>query len=235
VKESDPFINAGVLLMDFIPGTPFIYDRDYLSAADIFACIHQLPVSESLLFQNDSINDILNESKKLITIYEKHTLKTIAQKLLHYFDYIQNLHEKYGYLFLSQRCIVNTEVNSGNFIVNDSKVYLVDWEKAVISSPYQDLAHFLVATTTLWKTDKVFTIDEKNSFLDTYRTVSGLNESLETIIEQTRIMEKVILLRALSWCYMAYYEYSKTDRSLKNEFTFKKIKNYLENIDWFLS
>ena len=48
-------------------------------------------------------------------------------------------------------CIVNTEVNSGNFIVNRSQktIHLVDWEMPRWGDPSQDLCHFCSPLTTL--------------------------------------------------------------------------------------
>ena len=45
----------------------------------------------------------------------------------------------------------------------------MDWEKAVVSQRHQDLGHFLVPTTTLWKTDVVLQPDEKQRFLSLYK------------------------------------------------------------------
>ena len=57
---------------------------------------------------------------------------------------------------------------------------------------------------------------------------------LEDLILKTRVMEKTILLRALSWCFMAWYEYTRTERPLQNPDTFAKIKQYLADIPWIL-
>ena len=52
--------------------------------------------------------------------------------------------------------MVNTELNSGNFLINEgARSYLVDWEKPLLSEAAQDLAHFLAPTTTFWKTDTI--------------------------------------------------------------------------------
>ena len=43
------------------------------------------------------------------------------------------------------RCCINTELNSGNFLMNGAGKdnYLVDWEKPLYGDPVQDLGHFL--------------------------------------------------------------------------------------------
>ena len=139
-----------------------------------------------------------------------------------------------GALFADEAlCIVNTEVNSGNFLISEKGAYLVDWEKAVVSFRYQDLGHFLIPTTTLWKSDTRLSQAEKNRFLVTYHNETGLD--LEALVHKTRVLEKAITLRALSWCFMAYYEYTQTNRPLQNWETFAKIKQYLSDIPWILN
>ena len=55
--------------------------------------------------------------------------------------------EKYS---IANPCIINTELNSGNFLIGEGKEnsYVIDWEKALIGECEQDLAHFLAPTTT---------------------------------------------------------------------------------------
>jgi hypothetical protein len=132
-------------------------------------------------------------------------------------------------------CIVNTEVNSKNFIVDGDAAYLVDWEKAVISQRYQDLGHFVVPTTTLWKSDFSFDRQSRKKFLELYADLAGLECSFDEISYKTGLLEKTILLRALSWCYMAYYEYTRSERELTDSATFERISQYLREVECFLS
>ena len=128
------------------------------------------------------------------------------------------------------RCIVNTELNSTNFLINDSGMsYLCDWEKPVISEPAQDLGHFLAPTTTFWKTDCILGPDEISSFIDAYIAsvagrfdVSGLKERVLTYI-------MITCLRGLTWCSMAYVEYKNPDKLIRNESTEKKLDAYLSD------
>jgi hypothetical protein len=110
----------------------------------------------------------------------------------------------------------------------------VDWEKAVISFRYQDLAHFIIPTTTLWKSDFRFTPDQRIHFLKLYYNLILPGVSFEALEFKTTLLEKTILLRALSWCFMAWYEYTGSQRTLTHDTTFNKIKSYLENIECFL-
>lgn len=229
-------LEAGVLLMDFLPGVPLEYAKDKYVAAEIFSNIHRLPPSPKLIIQENPIMDIADESFSLIHRYRDHPLRKEKKRLEDYHEKISMLGQDKGPVFKNEPiCMVNTEVNSHNFLITGDTGYLVDWEKAVISHRYQDLGHFLVPTTTLWKSNYVYLKEEKRSFLSRYRDCMKLDLSLDELVEKTTLLEKTILLRGLSWCFMAYYEYTRTERALTNKATFEKIKDYLNKIDWFLN
>lgn len=295
---------GGVLLMDYIPGKPFVFHKDLDKVPPVFAAIHTVPLPLSaaasnsicdsirnpirdsihdqihdqirdpirdsirdpihdlncdpihdlicdsirdlppLLRQIDPIGDIAAESLRLIERFEDHPLKRERKILRSYHEKILFLREKEKALFKDEPlCLVNTEVNSGNFIVQDDSAFLVDWEKAVISYRYQDLAHFIIPTTTLWKSDFTFTPDSRRSFLKQYHDVicrdSSVDFPFDAMDYKTAILEKTILLRALSWCFMAWYEYTnqgqgESDRTLIDETTRQKINRYLDEIEWLL-
>jgi len=226
----------GVLLMEFLYGDPLDYKEDRHVAAEIFSRIHRLPISADLIVQENPILDIADESYSMIARYSGHPLQKEKKILLDYYNEIVKLGEEKAEFFKNESmCIVNTEVNSHNFLISETSGFLVDWEKAVNSYRYQDLGHFLVPTTTLWKTDHVYSKSEKLSFLKHYYDTLSLDLSFEELTEKTQLLENTILLRGLSWCYMAYYEYTETERSLSSQSTFEKIQSYLDRIDWFLN
>lgn len=229
-------LGFGVLLMEYIPGTSLDYHHNLLDAASIFAKIHSLPIDNKLIRQENPPKDISKESHGLIHRYPSKYYQEVRTLLLRYYDKIMGLSDGFLKMLLNEPlCIVNTEVNSGNFIINESQAYLVDWEKAVVSYRYQDLAHFLVPTTTLWKADCRLSPQEREQFLKYYLNKSNLTLSFDELYEKTRIMEEIILLRAMSWCYMAYHEYTITDRALVHNDTFDKIVAYLNEAECFLA
>ena len=228
-------LGGGALLMSYLPGKALVYRRDLDRAAHIFARIHTVPVPEGLLVQADPIVDIARESQGLFNRFSDHPLKKEQRQIRAYHDTILELADQTRTLFAGEDlCLVNTEVNSGNFLVSDAGAYLVDWEKAVESCRYQDLGHFMAPTTTLWKSDTILTPNEKKRFLAAYHQEACPDMGIDELILKTRVMEKTILLRALSWCFMAWYEYTQTDRPLQNPDTFVKIKQYLVDIPWIL-
>ena len=124
---------------------------------------------------------------------------------------------------ISNPCIINTELNSGNFLIGNGKAdsYIIDWEKALIGECEQDLAHFLAPTTTFWKTDIVLTPTEIDDFLTDYNQYRNYNRE--------RFDRYLIFncLRGVTWCSMAYREYSESTKLLMDDFTFKKISSYI--------
>ena len=129
---------------------------------------------------------------------------------------------------IEEPCIINTELNSSNFIIGKESSYIIDWEKPIIGEREQDLAHFSVPTTTFWKTDVIFSADEIEKFINLYENYS------KKMIDRQKFKEYFTMtcLRGTSWCAMAFVEYNGA-RAIKNEYTFNKIKAYLS--DKFLS
>jgi aminoglycoside phosphotransferase (APT) family kinase protein len=224
---------AGVLLMEYVPGVPLKYETDMATAAEIFARIHTQPLQPGLIRQADPIAAIAEESIALVHRYADHPRTREKARLVHYHGQILDLANKNAGIFTNEPlCIVNTEVNSGNFCINVDRSYLVDWEKAVISSRYQDLGHFLVPTTTLWKTDHICSLAEQREFLTAYQRFSGLALDKEEVLFKTQLLMQTIALRATAWCFMAWYEYTRQERSLNHSDTFERICYYLDNLEW---
>jgi aminoglycoside phosphotransferase (APT) family kinase protein len=230
----DP-LGGGVLLMEFIFGEPLDYCRDLEKAAHVFARIHTVSVPDSLIVQADPVTAIAQESHGLLHRFADHPLKKEQELILSYHATVQALAAETRPLFDAEPlCLVNTEVNSGNFLISPDRACLVDWEKAVVSCRYQDLGHFMVPTTTLWKTDIVLSREDRHRFLSAYHQQACPDMPFDDLVEKSRVMEKTILLRALSWCFMAWYEYTHTSRPIRNPDTFAKIQQYLSDIPWIL-
>ncbi len=228
-------LGKGVLLMEYISGRQLQYGDDLGTAARIFARIHAQPANPRLIVQKDPLSALAAESLALIQRQSSRQYENVRSMLLDYRETIMDLAGKAPTLYGDEPlCLVNTEVNSGNFLINPDRSCLVDWEKAVLSCRYQDLAHFLVPTTTLWKSDCRLDDRQKNDFLSSYREALGSDIPLAELEEKTRIMERAILLRALSWCYMAYHEYVGGRRVLRSDSTFQKIVSYLDEARCFL-
>lgn len=121
-------------------------------------------------------------------------------------------------------CVINTELNSGNFIINDNAPQtlsrIIDWEKPVVADCEQDLAHFLVPTTTNWKTDTILSAAEIRAFLDEYARFRTVDTQL------LRTYMQLNVLRGITWCAMAFVQYSNGEGA-RNADTWEKIQEFL--------
>ncbi|AHM57043.1 aminoglycoside phosphotransferase [Peptoclostridium acidaminophilum DSM 3953] len=233
VDGSKQYIDYGILVMEFLEGAPLDYGRDMEKAAGIFSRIHSMDIermdASNFIFEKTIFSDRVSEARRLLKDFMESTV--IDCKLKKFFADFMDWAEKNacreGYFTQSPwNAINNTEVNSGNFIINDKRQYLIDWEKPVISDPCQDITQFLAPTTTLWKTSHILSEHEKEKFFKSY--TSGLECKDKDIRERVQLYTPYLYLRALSWCAFAYLEYMNPDKSIKNMDTFEKIKSYLD-------
>ena len=127
------------------------------------------------------------------------------------------------------RCIINTELNSGNFLMNDGgRDYLIDWEKPLLGAPAQDLGHFLAPTTTLWKTDVLLTEDETARFVKEHLRAAAGRIDTEGLSEALQCFLPVTCLRGLTWSAMAWVQYQDpASKAPKNRDTWNKLCSYL--------
>ncbi|TDX48359.1 aminoglycoside phosphotransferase family protein [Orenia marismortui] len=226
----------GMLVMEYLPGRSLIYEEDLVKAAEVLAKVHkvEIPKDHDLIIEKKPLSGIWEECKQLIPTYldsslGKAEIKVFLEKMLKGLDQLR--HQESSILELLALSIVNTEVNSGNFIIDDkyNNFYLVDWEKPLLSTPLQDLSHFMVPTTTLWKTDYRMTEEDRDCFIRAYCEERGFSETKrDEIKEALKIFDKFSAMRGISWSAMAWIEYQQPGRLLKNEDTFKKIEMYLQ-------
>ncbi|NOZ61364.1 MAG: aminoglycoside phosphotransferase family protein [Calditrichaeota bacterium] len=222
----------GMLLMEFVPGRWLEYEKDYLKAVDVFARIHQIGYSENspLIVADQPAREIFRECQSMATVYLHSPLGDLKiKKLLRdVFGSVQKIIDEYHEPVPWQRlALTNTEVNSSNFLIDDNsgQIKLVDWEKALFSIPAQDLSHFLVPTTTFWKTNFRFSAEQIEKFLKKYAEMSGAD--YRELRREVDVFWYLTCLRGVSWCSMAFVEYLQPDRFLKNDFAFQKIKIYV--------
>jgi len=235
VDDTRRFFDRGILIMDYLPGEALDYDRDLPEAAALLATVHQVDVPE----EN---NHLIREDAPLSMIYEE-----CAGLLQQYFDsdlvdpairdYLMDLKAwadtaRAGEDYYRQDpwpCIVNTEVNSGNFIVNRKRktMHLVDWEMPRWGDPSQDLSHFCSPLTTLWKTDWRMSPAEKRDFLKTYCRHIHDPHLRDTIEERVRLRDPFVYLRGISWSAMGWVAYQTEFSGMKNPDTWAKLQQYL--------
>ena len=124
VDDTRAQIDRGVLIMAYLPGEPLDYQRDLEAAADLLAIVHQVPVAEEenhLIREEAPLSLIYQECAGLLKTYFDSPLADPGIK-----DYLQVVKAWADAARVRERffqedpwpCVVNTEVNSGNFIVN---------------------------------------------------------------------------------------------------------------------
>lgn len=232
-RERMPY---GVLVMSFLPGEALDYQRDTLDAAHLFARIHSQPTPPErnhLIREERPLTMTYQECRRLLPIYLNSALAEPALRdyLAEVLAWANEARAKERYFVKDPwNCIINTEVNSGNFIVDRQreKLYLVDWEKPLWGDPSQDLSHFCAPMTTLWKTDYRMTSEAKEDFLEAYRAAISDPHLRDTIHDRVRLRDPFNYLRGISWSAMAWISYQTGEHALRNEDTFRKVRSYLD-------
>jgi aminoglycoside phosphotransferase (APT) family kinase protein len=226
----------GVLGMSFIPGEPLDYHRDLPQAARLMARYHQLPIP------NENIH-LIREERPLSFIFERGCRKlavylssdqadpdlcTYFQEVIDWAD--QARHQEVFFIRDPWQCIINSEVNNTNWIVDRPKgsIHLVDWEKPMWGDPSQDLSHFRVPTTTLWKTDLRLTAQDQVEMMTAYQAALHDRHLRDTIEERTRLRDPFNCLRGISWCAMAWVQYQHHQHHLENPDTWRKLSMYVD-------
>lgn len=254
VDNTHRYIDHGILVMDYLPGIYPDYnnDRDMRGAMECLADIHSVEIPEcnvirgepfevprdtvKLIAPGSSLGAILDECELMVEKYMKSDLGNTGIK-----NRLRGLLDRGHYITAGiredrtlRRCCINTELNSTNFLVDDTGfVRLVDWEKPLFGDPAQDLGHMLAPTTTFWKTDVIFSTEETDRLIDQY--IKAVNGRFDTsgIKERTGEFITITCLRGLTWCAMAWVEYQDPHKAIANESTRKKLDDYLS--DSFLS
>ena len=213
------------LTMEFLKGRPLNYKTDMYIAAYLLSKVHNTPYGDNnLINATNPFQLMFDECKQMAGEYlawDKSDEKVSSYINRFLEKCLTLIPEKYS---IANPCIINTELNSGNFLIGEGKEdsYVIDWEKALIGECEQDLAHFLAPTTTFWKTDIILSETEINDFLETYGNYRNF--------DRKRFERYLIFncLRGVTWCSMAFRQYSENDKMLMDDTTFKKIASYIE-------
>lgn len=226
---SRKLIDYGFLVMDYLPGRALDYRSDLKTAAEILSDIHKepIPCKNHLISPENPIEEMYKESRRM---FEKFKLSDYGSREVK--EKIEILLEKGSRIKTKdrgKRSIINTELNSGNFLINDKgqKSYLVDWEKPLYGYPAQDLGHFLAPTTTFWKTDSILSPEDTSFFIREYCRNMGEARDGDEFLQSVSSYISMNCLRGLTWCAMAYADYQNPDKLLTDEYTLEKIKAYL--------
>jgi aminoglycoside phosphotransferase (APT) family kinase protein len=234
LDKSMKFLPYGVFGMAFLPGEKLDYLRDLPEAARLFAQYHQLQVPQGqihLIHEEQPLSLTYQRCLKMLRVYleSEWAEPNLRSYLLEVSAWAgEARHKESFYIEDSWNCIINTEVNNGNWIIDrqNNTFHLVDWEKPLWGDPSQDLSHFRVPTTTLWKTDFRMTETNKVEMMKAYKEAIADPHLRDTIEERTRLRDPFNCLRGVSWCAMAWVKYRSGEHLLKNVDTLMKLSMY---------
>lgn len=219
-KMRGKYLPLPFLTMEYIEGRPLDYDVDLKTAAYLLSQIHQLNGEGSTLITADRpFEEMFKECKRMFQKYRNWEKK--EKVTVEYIEKFMKIAESLGLEDpIEGYSIINTELNNRNFILGEKNV-VIDWEKPIIGECEQDLAHFLVPTTTNWKTDKILSADERQEFLSEYKKFHPVDDK--------KLGKYLVFncLRGVSWCSMAKIEYSSGTKSIENRDTLEKIDQFL--------
>ncbi|MDZ7721424.1 MAG: aminoglycoside phosphotransferase family protein [candidate division KSB1 bacterium] len=235
VDDSRQYFQQGVLMMQFLPGEPLDYTTDLNAAAETLARLHQVKVPEEqnhLIREQAPLSLIFEECAGLLQVYFDSELAdpAIRTYLQHVRDWAdENRRAEVYYQLDSWHCIINTEVNSGNFIVNreNGTTHLVDWEMPRWGDPSQDLSHFCSPLTTLWKTTFRMTSEQKDGFIQYYKSVIQDLHLRDTLEERIALRDPFAYLRGISWSAMGWVAYQTEYKGRRNPDTWKTLQHYM--------
>lgn len=167
------------LITNYLEGVALDYSRDHLQkCAHTLAQLHRLPMSGyeidrllpipiiehplTLFYQEakDYAEPYFNSPnaepeivEMLSAVLERARSRLSAESLL----------EAYPH-----RCLVHSDHTYENWVINDRRAHLIDWEWAEIGSPAGDLGHFLSPVTICRRQDYRLPIEDRNFFLQCY-------------------------------------------------------------------
>ena len=224
-----------LILEEYLPGRPLDYATDLPAAARCVAAVHALgvPGDHRLQVHPDPAPAILEESRGLAEPYLSWDGASEASKtaLLRGFARIEGFLEREDLFVGDDLAIVNYDLNTHNFVVDEARgaAKLLDWEKARIAPRTQDLAHFLLPTTTLWRDDTAALLsgEQEREFVGAYLERSPAGDGAR-FHEQLEAMKTIVSLRAVSWCAWAVQETARAGRPIANEETLNRSRRYLE-------
>ena len=233
VDPDPPGLPYPLILEEYLPGRPLDYAADLRPAARCVAAIHALGVPEDhhLQVHPDPAPAILAESRGLAEPYLEWDGAPEESKaaLRKGFGRIEKFLDQDDLFTGDDLAIVNYDLNTHNFVVENRQAKLLDWEKARIAPRTQDLAHFLLPTTTLWRDDTatLLTKEQEREFVEEYLEHAPVTDE-ERFHAQLEAMRTIVSLRAVSWCAWALQETARSTRPITNEETLNKGRRYLE-------
>lgn len=179
--EPTPDFAYTYLITNYLPGNPLSYSREHLQqCAQTLAQLHRLPgvmgyeiepVRSHLPHIEKPLTTFFQEARDYAQPYLESAqpdpeivtmLKTVLQKAEARLS-AESLLQEYPY-----QSLVHGDHTYENWVINDERAHLVDWEWAEIGSPAGDLGHFLSPVTVRRKQGYRIPEGDRAFFLHAY-------------------------------------------------------------------
>ena len=234
VDASLTHLPYGVLGMAYCPGGFLTYQRDLVPAAQLMARYHQLEIPEAQIHlrrEERPLTQTYQHCRQMAEVYFESALAegNLSAYLHAVLDWAEKARHREVYFQQDPwLCLINTEVNNTNWIVNRTSgaIHLVDWDKPMWGDPSHDLSHFRVPTTTLWKTNYRLSVADQTELMTAYKNAIIDPHLRDTIEERTRLRDPFNCLRAVTWSAMAWVHYQQGEHLVRNADTFQKLQLY---------
>ena len=236
LDNSGAEIPYGFLIESWCPGRPLDYATEVELAARTIAALHTLPTegNPDFLVIPEPLMGSWEEAKGYLDVFfaapdaDPQVVRIFERVLPALADAAGRDAARFR---PEERVIIHTDVQAHNFVVDDphaARAMLVDWEKPKLDDGSYDLCNFLTPTCTLWKMDYVLSDAQRAAFLRVYAGAVGDHHAGRDLEGRVDARMPFVYLRAVAWCAMAWEEYTRPGRLLRNESTFEKIVMFLE-------
>ena len=224
-----------LLVETYLPGRPLSYASDLAAAARCVADVHALgvPPGHRLQDQRDPGPASVAEAHDLAAAYlgwQDAPRDSRAALRAAFASIERDLPAHDGLVAPADLAIVNDDLTTHNFIVDaDGLVALVDWERACIAPAAQDLAHFLLPTTTLWHdaTAAWLEPEQERAMLEIYLAARA-DRDRDRFLAQLAWLKRLVALRAVTWCAWALATAGERPPAADNNETLAKCVMFLE-------
>ncbi|MEQ9238026.1 phosphotransferase [Coleofasciculus sp. E2-BRE-01] len=183
-----------------------INEETLIKTARLFAKLHSFNPSslKSIKKRNDFKDELINKIEKMLHYYGG-LKNTNINEFKVFSNFINQVKYKlknapnYNY----KESLLHADPVPGNFIMNQEKVVLIDWQTPMLSDPAFDICLFLSEPFQLWDLDSQITKVQKQIFLNEYIQITQDRE-----IEKRMNQKKPLYLLEFGLhCLIRYSDY----------------------------
>ena len=234
--------HKGALVIGFCEGVGLDFDAlqpgDLDQVARIMACIHTVDVAEKcpLFKPADPMRTLLDEclarfrAYRVTGLVEERFIQLTERLLEKACDQIDSVEHT------AHPSIVNTEPLPSSFLIcHDAESgeatggSFIDWERAIVGDPAQDVAYFVAPTTTFWDSSYLMSPECAAEFVEAYWLAIDGRLSRDGFDERLDAWRALTQLRSMTWCCQTYANLQRDERMRLTEKARQKLTAYLSD------